>query len=481
MRKRLLALTTAALMALLVVAAGPAGAAEDTILTYSISEARAYSYKISLRDEVIALASQSGCEDDPDTPYDECDASQYNHTSNCPSSLTIGPQGAAPGAELPPGTALLEGGSGEEFGTEEPPQSTAVRLNELLSLAKVGQFPEGAEASGLASDTYVDLDGRQNPEAHTESDGFVSNRNPYEERCWSGGSEVDEGSYGHFLSRSGTAPETYHLAECVGDQCSQSESTGGRPSFEKAQNIVHLFQKDGKVFGRALAMIQELSFQDGAFTVESLVTYMEFESDGTGEGLRWGVATTASGTRMGGVPIPLPPGETVAGPGGSFYVGTAAPFVKASDDGSQLTIVAPGMTIGTEEQAAFFGGAELRAGLGRSAPPLQPTPRGGQEEFFEVFTTTGIESVPTVGSSRPADMPPAAPRVPTVAEEPRRTIAVTEYAAGPTTMGTILGLGAGALLVALMGWFRRFGAIRALYGRQPFRTFDFIYRAFVKT
>ncbi|MEA2447846.1 MAG: hypothetical protein QOK47_1483, partial [Actinomycetota bacterium] len=239
----------------------PAGAKGD-VLIYSIKEARAYAYKASLSKEVIEAASRA-CNPDTD-PY-ECDESKYNQKPNCPETVEIGPEGKVPEPE-PPENEAIKGGSGDTSGGEEqPPQSTPVRINKFLTLAKLGDLGAGVvEAGGLASELYVDLSGRSEPEAHTESEAFSHNRAAWEERCRASDSEEpSEDNYEHFLSRSDERPGTYHLAECFNRAC----EFGGGATAEHARTIVEMWQADGMAHGRLRASIDGLTLQDGAFKV----------------------------------------------------------------------------------------------------------------------------------------------------------------------------------------------------------------------
>ncbi|MCA1708665.1 MAG: hypothetical protein LC808_37435, partial [Actinobacteria bacterium] len=334
--------------------AGPA--TSKPRLIYSVKEARAYAVKASLSKEVIEAVPKCKPEDDP-----QYHCAGYNHKPNCPKPIAIGRDGKAPQPNAPKDVEATRGYAGGGKGDIPPPESSPVRVNRFLALAKLTHVFEVKEAGGLASSIFTDLSGRSEPEAHTESEGYGNKAN-YEERCyWSDGSN-DKDAYEHFLSRSSQTLHTYHLAECKGRQC----QFGAGVNAEHARSIVELAEVRGHLVARVRSSVDGLSFGDGVFTVDSVETYAEFESDGTPEGLRWSVTSTASGGKLGGQPIALPPGETVSGPG--FSAGMSEPYVDAPPDGRTITIVAPGLHFGSEQQSVFFGGAELRASVGREEP-----------------------------------------------------------------------------------------------------------------
>lgn len=491
--RTLATLAIVALIGALAIAMSPATGAQETVLTYTIKEARTYAYKVSLTKEIIEAAGP--CEDDPRTPYNDCDKSVHTRTPNCPTSIALAGK-KAPEVTLPGGALPASGGSGDALGTDpsggSPPQANPVRLSELIPIAHMGNLGAALESGGLSSDTYVDLDGRQNPEAHTESDGFSPNLSRVEERCWSGWgdddkpNQIDPSSYAHLLSRSGAGPNTYHLAECKGEQCSRSQSTDGRPSFDEARMIVSLFESGGKIFGRMSAMVSEITFQQGVLSVDSVTSYLAFESDGTENGLKWTAFTSASGVKIGGQPVKLPPGTAVGGPAlpGTetplFYVGLAGPYVRAAEDGTSLTMIAPGLYIGTDQQASFIGGAETYAGMGRVPPQPVGTGPTLTDPGFDTITTTGTQPIPSIGNE-PEGGGPVAPSAGLPEREGGRTVAVSEHHSGPLAMASILGTGAVLLLLLLAGWARRFEWARRLYSIQPFKTFDWLYRAFLQT
>src|SRR5437764_5068351 len=174
------------------------------VLTYSIREARAYAFKVSLSKQELQLIPP--CDPSKD-PY-RCDTSRYVHTPNCPATIALGRTKPGPLPEPAGNSIIVSGGSASGVGVE-PNQSSPVRLNRLLALGRLGHSGVFPSAGGFASDQYVDLNGRRTPDAHTQSEAF-SNLPDYEARCWP--APVNASSFQHFLSRSGDTPATYHLA-----------------------------------------------------------------------------------------------------------------------------------------------------------------------------------------------------------------------------------------------------------------------------
>jgi hypothetical protein len=466
-----------------------AGAAETDNLSYSIKEARAYAYKASLSKEAIEAVGRVAPCDPAEDPY-ECDEGRYNHEPNCPPKIALGPEGKAP-KPASPDTESTEGGAGDTTAETEPPQSSPVRLNEIISLATLSRFGPIKEAAGFASKQYVDLSGRSEPEAHTESEAYSGNKAPYEERCFPKEGAQEGNDYAHQLSRSFKDVHTYHLSECYREGCSGfGEPTPGMfgASAERAVSIVELEEVGSKVVGTLSANLEELSYGSGAFTVDSIETFVRFESDGTPQGLEWSVTSTASGVHMAGQKITLPPGEMLAGPG--FAVGMATPYVAAEADGSKIRIVAPGLVIAHDEQAAYFGGAETSAGFGEglgvgfipsgntgndfsdtadTSDDFSSNDFGGGAASFGSDTFGGGVALGATDTSDP------------LAAEPSSEVLIYEQATGRGAVAAIVALGIIGWFLLLGRWLQRFTWGRKLYQLQPFRTIDWLYRAFVKT
>ena len=458
--------------------ASPAAAAEE-LLTYSVKEARAYAVKGSLTKEVIEAAPK--CDPATDEQYACTD---HNHKPNCPKEIEVGPKGKVPMPKPPKGVEPISGRAGETVGESSPPQSSPVRLNRQLSLAKLSHLFNVKESGGLASQIYTDNSGRSEPEAHTVSEGFSSSVRDWEERCyWNDGSDGDTSGYEHFLSRSGTGPDTYHLAECVGRQC----QFGAGINVEKARQIVHMVESKGKVVGTIGSFVEGLSFGEGNVTIESVKSYVRFETDGTETGLKWEVASRASDARLAGNAIPLPPGDTVKGPG--LSIGMSEPFVEAAPDGGTLTIVAPGLHVGSEQQAALFGGAEVYMSSGREAAvDFEADPADTKDDDNSVFDDDGSFNS-GIGSglgSGTSDVDggfnsAAGEGAGAVAAGEDGELLVYEKATGIGAVAMLVALGGLCWFLLLSRWLQRYSWGVKLTRLQPFRFFDWMYRAFVKS
>lgn len=480
--------------------------AAEPELFYAFKEAKAYGYKISVTKEAIEAAraqsnsykqckatfNNPNCEKirpcDPATDVYQCDSYQYNHTPNCPPALALGLFKEGPQPVKPPGGVERTGGAGINAGnaTTDPHPANPVKINELLASGiSLTRIASSLQSGGMSSDTYVDLDGRANSEAHTETDGFIPNKPSYEERCWSGTnppspfgdggpSVIDPADMVHILSRSTQTPRSYQMTECFGSQCSQSESIFGRPSANHALMVSDMFEAGGKVHGRLMSVVSGASFGAGQATADNIATYAAFESDGTAKGLKWTVVTVATGVKLAGQPVsPQVGGPAVGGPGGTF-VGVAGPYVNALADGSKITIIAPGFFYGTEQQTTYAAGAELRASMGRavSQGTFTPVNEPGTIRLLipgvTGFTVPGETEAPVV-----VELAPPEPSDP--------TISIREVSGSILPTVSIFSGAALALLLMLSGWVQRFGWGKRIFALQPLRSFVWIYRAFVRT
>jgi len=461
-----------------------------TSLQFSIKDARAYSYKVSLHRDVVRNLPPT-C--DPATDPYECDEGRYNHKPNCPKGIELGREGKLPKTEPPPDVTPTEGGAGDETGGTKPPQSSPVRLNEILALGSLSHLGGAVkEATGLASEQYIELSGRGEPESHTESDGFSPNKPSWEERCFpEQENEEDANDYVHTMSRSFGNISTQHLAECFKRGCAFQAPTPGTfgATAEKGRSVVSLAEDGSQLRADLSAKVEDLNYGDGAFTVESIETHVKISSDGTPQRLRWSVTSTASGAELGGQPVTLPPGQVVSVPG--LSVGVAAPYVEASADGGQLTLVAPGLMIAQDEQAAFFGGAEFYGSFGEFAdtsfggpPTIDPGAQvsSGSDTGFDSGVALGSSGVSVggpglsggvaIGTTSEGDDPVAAGET--------SEILVYEQATGRGAVAGILAVGMIGWFLLITRWVQRFPWGRRLIALQPFRLIDWLYRSFVK-
>jgi hypothetical protein len=345
------------------------------------------------------------------------------------------------------------------------------------------------EAAGFASKAYVDLSGRDDPEQHTESEILSTNKADYEERCWPEEDAEQGNDYVHLLSHSFKDIETYHYSECFRQGCQWGGIGNFGADAERARSITHLFEDDGRIRMVLSAKIEDLSYGSGALTVDAIETYVDVSSDGTASGLKWSISSTASGAKLAGQSVALPPGEMVSGPGFSF--GMAAPYVGTEPDGSQIRVEAPGFVIATSEQTIHFAGAESGAGLGEeldytfqgTKSPTGTTTEGDQDDFstsaapFDTgaaaFGGSSFGGGVALGSSDTAGDP--------VSAAPATEMLIYEQATGRGGVAGIVALGVLGWVLLLGRWFQRFTWGRKLNRRQPFRTFDWLYRAFVKS
>jgi len=470
--------------------------ASSSQLTYQVSDARAYAYKASIGQAVIQAAPK--CAQNPDKYH----CRDYDHKKNCPNKIAIGAKTLPPDPQPPEGVDGQHGGAGQGAGNGNSgvPQSSAVRLNRLFSDAALGREGNVLASNGVSSLQYVDLGSPPwNPEAHTETDAF-SNLPKYEERCYETGSDGNYDpkasshakpgdSYAHMFSHSQKGPETDAYTECFQSQC-QFNTAPLSPAAAHGLTQVHLQQTGDTVRGVLSAELEDLNFGNGGFVIKELKSYATFESDGTAEGLRWNVVTTAQGVTLGGQPINFPQGQSIeigAGDQG-VSIGMAGPYVSAAKDGSTLSIVAPGMYVATTHQTACFAGAEMQANFGHgqsiSFPPLPggntnppPSSTGGSGG---VPATSGNSAVgPSTGGGN--GFPPATggSNTPQPAASPQ--FALLSKHDPPWAPVTILAIGFLGFLMVFLRWSQQFEWGRRMYEVQPIRGFQWLYRAFLKT
>src|SRR5438309_2078412 len=268
MTRRLFALPAAALLLAIVASVGWSGtalASGGPQLTYQIADARAYGYKFSVAQPVVQIAPK--CPNNPKADRYHCQG--YNQNPNCPPKVAVGTNGQPPDPQPPANVDGQSGGAGQGAGHDPNgtgvPQSSAVRVNRLLSDASLGREGDILTSNGLASLQYTELgtppweSSSSDPDAsHTETDAFTNQAN-YEERCYatdSNGnydpkqsSNVKPGdSFAHMFSHSYPKPETFHYAECFQSQC-QLPNGSGNPIIDHGVTEVHLWQNGGVVDG----------------------------------------------------------------------------------------------------------------------------------------------------------------------------------------------------------------------------------------
>ena len=505
--RRLFALPATAALLAIVASVGWAGSAQASSgpqMAFQIADARAYVYKFSVPQPVVQVAPK--CTNNPKQDKYHCQG--YNHHPNCPKKPAIGPSGQPPNPQPPANVDGASGGAGEGAGHDPNgtgvPQSSAVRVNRLLSDGSLGREGSILTSNGLASLQYTELgtppweSSSSDPDAsHTETDAFT-NQDNYEERCFPTGKDAKpNGDYAHMFSHSYPKPETSHFAECFQSQC-QAPNGAGSPTANHGESEVHLWQNGGVVDGVMSAHLEHVTFFGGQLPLEisDLQTYVTFESDGTPSGLHWNVVTSAQGVTLGGQPLNMPEGQSIELGAGdqAASVGMAGPYVDAPKDGGSLTIVAPGFFVATSQQTLFAAGAELTANFAQSSgipsfAPISSSSGGAAQAFLPPSTGTtstggGTSSIlPSStgggggilsgggggGSVGSTSAPPTQPQFALISKKDPPWAPVTIFALG------LLGV-----LVVLLRWFQQFEWGRRMYEVQPVRSFQWLYRAFVK-
>jgi hypothetical protein len=502
MRRRLAAVPAFALVFAGVLGLGlsTTARAAGTHLTFQISDTEAYAYKASIAQPVVQAAPK--CDPKKDEKF-HCDS--YDHDRNCPPDIAFGASTLPPDPQAPQtvGTNGVSGGAGDTEGADPTssgvPQSSSIRLHRLYSNGQLGSSSGVLVSNGLASLQYTDLGGPPwtNGYSHTETDAFTNQSN-FEERCYAtdsngnydpkASSHAKKGdSFAHFLSHSFTTPGTDHYSECFQSQCQFYFGI----TASHALSQVHLTQSGDTVTGVLYAQLDNLQFP-GGFPLEmrELQTYVQFESNGTADGLKWQAVTSAQGVSFAGQPLNLPTGKSFEFGVGDEAVsfGLAGPYATASKDGGDLHMVAPGFYMATSQQTAFFGGAELTANFGRAEGLIfhsnSPTPN------FTTPPPTGFSQPPApgpgpgVGFSAPPPPPCAsgcAQPQPTSQPEPVAQSTLVARTDPPWAPVLILGFGFFGFLVVVLRWAQQFQWGRDLLELRPMRGLEWLYRAFVKT
>jgi hypothetical protein len=171
------------------------------------------------------------------------------------------------------------------------------------------------------------------------------------------------------------------------------------------------------------------------------------------------------------------------------------PFVGAPKDGKELTVVAPGLFFGSEQQAAFFGGAEVYMSMSRQVPsifdPVEPDPvdPSTAEETGETSPIEGPGAGPVDTSVSSTDVRDLSAGREAKQSEVPAPLALDEtgkllvfgQATGVGAVAAMIALGALAWFLLMSRWVQRFSWGRRMTRVQPFRLIDWLYRAFVKT
>lgn len=494
------ALTAALLGTVAVALAGPPAAAAETVLAYTIRDARAFAAQFAYPQGTVFTGRYLPC-DPAEDPYG-CDRARYNDTpGSCPQDVALGSVREALETPTPEDAA---GGvtEADAAAAKDPvaPVGSPVTLNFGLAQGRIGSTPE---AGGLASMFYVDNFGRFEADAHAESDAYTDNRRTYEERCeavdaFGGGQDFPFDA--HVLSRSGRTPETYSLSSFT---TAPGPTPPGAP--KEAVSIVKLWQANGRINGLLTSTVRGLSV--GALTVDLVRTVVWFSSDGTPKGLEIAARSEALGLTVGpsklaslsqGLAIPLDDEGSV--------IGVLAPVVRIEDAGATVSVRAAGLVVAGKtpldqipipedpfaqepfpedlagrvtlggrlysEQVLSVAGAFIEAGLGRTEEFDFPTP---------ALAPPFVPPAPPPGIAAPSPPAPGGFELPA----PSRPVALPQlnsFQMRGSTWPLLANLLAGALgLLAILGrWSLRFSWARALSQRPPLRTLGRAQRIFLK-
>jgi len=478
-----------------------------TILNYSIKDARAFLWQIHYPQSTFITEKYSPCDETADK-YN-CDRTRYNQTpGSCPTDQALG---RTKEADETPKPGELEGGVGPtDTGSTvaDFPVGNPVEVIHGLALGRLGSSPE---AGGLASMYYVDQSGRRETEAHAESDGYVSNRNDYEERCavvdaFSESSMYDGPFAAHVLSRADQTPSTYNMTAFTTMEASKYPPGQSKESV----SIVKLWEADGKVHGILTSTVRGATLAD-QITVDAVRTIISFSSDGTEKGLVATAKTEALGITIAGIKLPALAANSVIPIAGNSYLGVLSPMVQSTDKGHQLTIRAPGLFLAantplnmlpipedpfTQEpysqlpgadqfkgnltlggklyapQVVYVAGALLDAGMGRipafSLPPIPQLP-----PVPALPLHPGIVTPPSYTNT---DVP--VPGVPQPVGAPH--FITRELAGSAWTLATIVAFTIIGLLGVMGRWSMRYAWAQKVSHVPPFPAFGWAYRAFLK-
>jgi hypothetical protein len=490
-----------AVAALTVPAAVASEAEEKTVLNYSIKDARAFLWQIHYPQSTFVTEKYAPCDEEADTYH--CDRTAYNQTPGSCGNQALGRTTEAPETPTPEEAAGGVGPSDAAGSPADFPVGNPVEVIHGLALGRLGSSPE---AGGLASMYYVDQSGRRETEAHAESDGYVGNRNDYEERCAVVDAFSESGMYdgpfaAHVLSRADQKPSTYNMTSFTTMEASKYPPGQSKESV----SIVKLWEAEGKVHGILTSTVRGITLAD-QITVDVVRSIISFSSDGTEKGLAAVAKTEALGVSIMGTRLPALAAPSVIPLGGNSYLGVVAPIVQSTDHGHQLTVRAPGLFLaantplnllpvpedpfnqapldslpGTDglkgqltlggrfysSQVVYVAGAIVDAGFSRIQafvlPPLPPLPP------FHLLTVTPPTSSFTDQIVPPATQPVGAPRY--VARE----LAGSAWTLATIVVFTIIGL------LGVMGrWSMRYPWAQRVAHVPPFPAFGWVYRAFLK-
>jgi hypothetical protein len=503
--KRMTALAVLGLIAL-TLAVPPASAADKTILSYSIKDARAFLWQIHYPQSTFISEKYAPCDVEADTYH--CDRTAYNKTPGSCGTEALGRTKEAT-SETPTAEEVADGvGPSDDAGAAADfPTGNPVEVIHGLAIGRLGSSPE---AGGMASMYYVDQSGRRETEAHVESDAYVSNRSDYEERCavvdaFSESSMYDGPFAAHMLSRASQNQATYNMASFTTAEA-QSYPPG---QSKESVSIVKLWEAGGKVHGLLTSTVRGATLAD-QISVDAVRSIISFSSDGTEKGLVAVAKTEALGLTVNGTRIASLALNSVLPVGENSYLGVLSPVVQVSNKGRQITIRAPGLFLaantpldmlpipedpfnqapldqipGTEDfrgqltlggklysqQVVYVAGAILDAAVGRippfELPPLPPLPK--LPAFPAIPVPTTIPGVTIPGTTVATPQPVGA-----------ATYVTRELAGSAWTLMAIAVLSALGLLGVMGKWSMRYPWMQRVAEVPPFPAFGWAYRAFLK-
>ena len=500
--RRVLAISTLALLALGILAPAALAAEEKTVLSYNIKEARASLWQIHYPQTTFMTEKYSPCVAEEDT-YN-CDRARYNQTpDSCPADVALGLTKEAPETPKPEdaqGGVTDDGGVGP---AKEWPVGNPVTVVHGLASGHLASTPE---SGGFASMYYVDNSGRRETEAHVESDGFVGNRAGYEERCAVVDAFSESSMYpgpfnAHMLSRADDKPSTYSMS-------SFTTFEGATPpnQSKEAIAIVKLWEAGGRIHGLVTSTVRGANLGDGQIIIDAVRSVISFSSDGTEKGLVAIAKTEALGISIGGSKIAALDAGTILPLGADTFLGVIRPVVQVAEKGRRITIRAPGVflaardtgleqlnvpedpfntepfpeqlagefTLGGKfkpDQVVYVAGAILDAGVGRvPASSFLPLP---EIPLPEIPTITPPAITP------PTIAPPLAPPGPSQPVAAPR-FEIRRLAGSPWPVAVIVVLGFLGIIMIVGRWSMRFAWARSLSRYPPFPAFGWAYRAFLK-
>jgi hypothetical protein len=505
--KRILAVSLTALIIAAALAPAALAADEKTVLSYSVKDARAFLWQIHYPQSTFISEKYGPCDKEADT-YN-CDRARYNQKPGSCQDQALGRTAEATSETPTPGEA--EGGVGPNDVGEKPayfPTGNVVTVIHGLALGRLGS---SLESGGLASMYYVDNSGRRETEAHVESDGYVGNRNDYEERCAVVDAFSETSMYpgpfaAHMLSRSTQTPSTYNMAAFTTAEAQNAFPPG---KSKESVAIVKLWQAEGKVHGLLTSTVRAVTLAD-QLTVDAVRTIISFESDGTEKGLKVRAKTVAAGIRFAGQTLPSVSANEVIRLGSDNFLGVVSPVVESSNKGRQLIVRASGLflaahttldqlpipenpfneeplkslptgdpfdgelTLGGRlypDQVVYVAGALLDTSMGRiqefALPPLPPLPKFPPLPTIKppTFTPPTYGTIPVPPGTQPVGVPRYITR---------------ELAGSAWTLAIIVAFTLLGLLGVMGRWSMRYEWARRLSNVTPFPAFDWAYRAFLK-